>query len=421
MATDTPTVDSAGADLPSLWRNRDYMILWSGQGVSTLGSAISGIALPLLILSLTNNSAALAGLAGFFAGLPFVIFSLPAGALVDRWNRKRVMILCDVGRGIALGSIPLVAFLGYLSLVQIYIAVLIEGLLFTFFNIAEVAALPRVVTKAQLPAASAQNQAGQIASFIAGPPIGGLIFQFLGHTIPYLFDSVSYAGSVVSLLFIRTEFQQERTAERRKLRIEIAEGLRWLWAQPLIRYMAFLTGGLNFVGSGSLLLIVLLAKHQHASASVIGVIFAIGSIGGILGSFLGPPIQKRFTFGQAIISLVWIQALLFPLFALAPNPLLLGVVAAGIFLCGPAYNVVQFSYRLSIIPDALQGRVNSSFRLLAFGFQPLGVGLTGILSQAYGPVTTVLIFGAIQIGLAIVTTAYGEVRNARPVHGVEQA
>src|SRR5205085_3017078 len=132
-----------------LRRNRDYMLLWSGQIVSSTGTRVSQLALPLLVLALTNSPAQ-AGLVGAMRGIPYALFILPAGALVDRWNRKLVMILCDTGRALALGSIPLALLLGHLTLAQLYIVSLVEGTLFTFFNLSETACLPQVVEKEQL-------------------------------------------------------------------------------------------------------------------------------------------------------------------------------------------------------------------------------------------------------------------------------
>ncbi|HEY0069228.1 MAG TPA: MFS transporter, partial [Chloroflexia bacterium] len=133
----------------ALWRNRDYMLLWSGQVVSTLGSTVSGIVMPLFILLLTG-SPALAGIAGALNSVPYLVFSLPVGALIDRWDRKLVMILCDAGRAANMFSIPVAMFFDVLTVWQLYAVTLVEGTLFVFFNIAEVAALPRVVTKQQL-------------------------------------------------------------------------------------------------------------------------------------------------------------------------------------------------------------------------------------------------------------------------------
>ena len=154
------------------------------------------------------------------------------------------------------------------------------------------------------------------------------------------------------------------------------------------------------------------AHRLHATPLVIGLLFVIGGIGGIVGSVIAPRLRRRLSFAGAITGSVWISALLWPLYIVAPNPFALGVIEAVRFTAGPLYNVVQFSYRLSLIPDALQGRVNSVFRLLAFGFQPLGLALTGYLLQAYGPTVTVLAFSAVMLALAVSCTLNRHVRAA---------
>jgi MFS family permease len=397
----------------ALWRNRDYNLLWGGQVVSSVGAQASTIAFPLLLLALTHSPAQ-AGLASALRALPYVVFSLPAGALIDRWDRKRVMLVCDVLRAVALGSIPVALALGSLTTIQIYLISLIEGSLFVFFNVAEAASLPRIVSTEQIPAATAQNQATEALSSLVGPPIGGFLFG-VAQSLPFLADAVSYAASVISLLFMRASFQGEHTAARRRLHEEIAEGMRWLWRNPLIRYMAFLTGVSNFVGNGAFLIAIVIAQQvQHASSFVIGLIFAIGGVGGVIGSVIAVPLQKRFSFGQIIITSAWVWALTTPLLAIAPNPLALGVIFAATFVTGPIYNVVQFGYRLTLIPDELQGRVNSAFRLVAFGGQPLGYALAGILLQLFGPVTSILLFSVPYALMAVLTTLNRHVREARP-------
>jgi MFS family permease len=399
-----------------LWRNRDYMLLWSGQAVSLTGTVISQTAFPLLVWDLTH-SAAQVGLVGGLGTVPYVFLSLLAGALVDRWDRKRVMILCDMGRALNLVSVLAALMLGHLTVIQLCINALVEGTFFVFFNLAEVACLPRVVAKEQLPAATAQNESTMGITTLLGPLLGGALYG-VQQVLPFLADAVSYVVSVCSLLFIRTKFQQERTQERRKLYIEIKEGLVWLWRQPLIRYMAFLTGGLNLTSAGLIPILVVLVKQQHGSSFIYGVILTIGGVGGIAGALLGTPIQKRFSFGLVIISAVWIQALLWPLYAVAPNPIFLGVISALIFITGPVYNVVQFSYRLALIPDELQGRVNSVFRLLAFGFQPLGWVVTGVLIQLISVIPTILVLFVVCLVLAVLTTFNPHVRHARPLSEV---
>jgi predicted MFS family arabinose efflux permease len=404
--------------LTPLWRNRDYVLLRGGQFISTLGSGISGIVFPLLILALTNSPAA-AGIAAALRALPYVIFSLPVGALIDRWDRKRVMVWCDTGRALTLASVPLAMALGVLTVWQLYIAAFIEGSLYVFFNLAEVAAVPRVVPKVQLPEATAQNQIAYSVADILGPSAGTFAYQTLGQAFPFIFDAMSYAVSVVSLRWMRASFRVEHSETTRHLRAEIIEGLTWLWRQPLILFMALLTGGFHFVFAAERLTVIVLATRLGANETAIGLIFSIAAIGGILGSVVGGWVAKKFSFGQVIIGVVWLTVLLFPLYAIAPNVIVLGIITFLIYVCLPSYDIVQFSYRLALIPDRLQGRVNSAWRLIAFGFDPLGAALGGVLLEWLGPITTIIVFAVWQLGLGLLVAANAHVRNAPRLESVE--
>ncbi|HXZ04318.1 MAG TPA: MFS transporter [Ktedonobacteraceae bacterium] len=396
-----------------LWRNRDYVLLWGGQMISALGSRVSLLAFPLFVLALTHSPAQ-AGLIGAMRGLPFALLILPAGALVDRWNRKRVMISCDIGRALALGSIPLALILGRLTIAQIYVVSLVEGTLFTFFSLAHIACLPHVVSKEQLPSAVAQESIIDSVTELIGPSFGGVLYS-IGRAVPFLTDAISYGASVVSLLFIQAKFQEERDPAPLQVWADIKEGLSWLWQQPLIRFLALLTGGMMAPVVGYSLILIVIAQSQHASAFTIGVIFACGGVGSIVGAFLVTPLQKRLSFGQIMIASTWIWALTWLLFAVAPNPLILGVATAVSFIIVPIFLPVQFGYRLALIPDHLQGRVNSVFRLIAFGSEPIGLAVTGILLQAFGPITTVLILFVPQFILSIAATLNKDLRIAKSI------
>ncbi|TMC35971.1 MAG: MFS transporter [Chloroflexi bacterium] len=417
MPSTNDTIKHAGQTQPNkpktLWRNRDYMLLWSGQVISSIGTQASQLAFPLLVLALTRSPAQ-AGFAGALRALPYLIFSLPAGALIDRWDRKRVMIFCDTGRALSMASIPFALAIGQLTVLQLFIVSAIEGTLYVFFNIAEAACLPRVVAKEQLPAATAQNMATDGINALIGPPLGGALYA-LGSMLPFLADAISYFASVISFFFIKANFQEKRVAARRKLWVEIGEGLSWLWHQPLIRFMALLTGGNNLISAGFILIVIVLAQHMHASSFTIGVIFATGGIGAILGALIATSIQKRFSFGQVIIGTSWAFALVMPFYIIAPDPFVLSILTAAVFISGPIYNVVQFSYRSALIPDELQGRVNSVFRLIAFGGQPLGLALTGLLIQYIGIIPTIVIDSVVMILLALAATINKHVRNAKPL------
>ncbi len=401
----------------SLWHNRDFLLLWSGQIVSAIGSQVSLIAFPWLILAVTGSPAQ-AGLIAAIRTLPYLLFGLPAGALIDRWNRKLVMILCDTGRALALGSIPLAFAFGLLTAAQLYIVSFIEGTLFIFFGLAEAAALPRVVSQEQLSAATAQNEFVYSVSGLLGPSFSGILYA-VGNAMPFLADAVSYVISVCSLLFIKTQFQQERTAvpggEGRfipRMWTEILDGIRWLWHHPVIRFLAVLVSGLNLCDVGYVLIVLVLAQQQHASKLATGLILASGGIGSILGAFIAGPLAKRFRVGHLMIITSWLLALTWLPFAFARNPVLLGVIVASASIIVPIHASVQYGYRLASIPDKLQGRVNSIYRIILFGCESAGLLLTGVLLQAMGPVLTVLVLFAPQCLLALAATFHKQLRNA---------
>lgn len=399
---------------PSLWRNRDFLLLWSGQVVSTLGTESSSIVYPLLILALTNSPAA-AGIAGAIQSIPYLLLSLPAGALIDRWDRKRVMILCDIGRGLLVAGMAAAILFDVLTIWQIYLTALIDGSLFVLFNIAELVAVTRVVPKEQLPQATGQNEAAFGVISITAPTLGTFLYGTLGRAVPFLFDAVSYTVSVVSLFFIRTPFQAQRVVTTRNLRREMAEGLRWLWNQPVIRYLAFLAGGINLAATSVPLIAIVVAKQMGAADSQIGLIFSIAGIGGILGSVIGSQVQRHLTFGQAITIIIWGFTLLFLSYSLVPQFLLLGLVAALSFMLITIYNVLSISYRLALIPEELQGRVNSAFRFLAFAFKPIGMTVCGLLLDRFGTTPTIVLFSLWLAVLAFLTTFNQDIRQARPI------
>jgi MFS family permease len=392
-----------------LWGNRNWLLLWSGQLVSVVGTQVSQLAYPLLMLALTKSPAQ----AGFISAsrtLPYLLLGLPAGALVDRWNRKRLMIVCDAGRALALDSIPLALALGQLTLAQLYIVALLEGVLNVFFNLAETAALTRVVTRDQIPAATTLNEVTLSTGSMLGPALGGLIFA-IGQGFAFLADAISYAVSVVSVWFIRAELSASQAAGTNRLVDDIRAGVVWLWRHPLLRLLALITGGTVMIESGYMLVVIILAERMGASSAVTGLVLGAGGVGSVVGAALSGPAMRRLTFGQIAMGVHWIWALLLPLYALAPNPLALAAITAAAYGITPVFFVAQYSYRLSNIPDELQGRVNGVFRLLLFGGQPLGLALAGLLSQVIGPVRTVLVFSALLALLALAITLSRELRH----------
>jgi len=397
----------------TLWRNGDFLLLWSGQAVSTLGSAVSALALPLLVLALTHSPAQ----TGFIAAvqvIPYLVFALPAGALIDRWDRKAVMIRCDVARAVALGSVPLAAAWGRLTAAHLYGVALVTGTALVFFNIAQTAALTRVVPASQVPRATALDRTADSIAALIGPGVAGFLISLArttlaGAALAFLVDGLSYLASALSLLFIRIPFQAGRTPlPERPLRAEIAEGLRFLWTHRRIRALALVSmAAVLFFSPLSLAVIVLAQQRLHADARVIGLIFSIGSIGAVLGAVLAPSLKARLRVGIIVIGVVAVQALAIGLLAVAPSPAFLIVGWAIISLADPIYSVTVLSYRLTLIPDALQGRVTGVFRLLNNGGRPLGLAIGGVLLATLGPRPLLWIMAAGGMLIAFVVSCTG--------------
>jgi MFS family permease len=395
----------------SLWRNRDYLLLWSGQALSDIGGAISELAYPLLVLAVTHSPAQ-AGFVAALRALPAMLFSLFAGVLVDRWDRKRVMLVCDVGRALSLASIPVAYAFGLLTIWQFSLTAFLEGTLLVVFRLAKTTAVSQVVTPTQLTTAVAQEEFVEGTTALFGPTFSGVLYT-LGAMFPFLADAVSYLISLVTLLLIRTPFQGKRAASRRKVWAEIAEGVRWVWRQPFILTMTLLMGAGAFGLAGQALLIIILAQQQHASAVVIGLIVAAGGVGAILGSLLAPHLEHRLTVGHSILLTRWYFVLSWPLYALAPFPLVLGVVEFGMGFVDPIEDVPYFSHRLKLIPDELKGRVLSACRLFPGTMRPLGLALTGILIQRVGIFPTIWLFWVWLLGITVIVTVIPQVRRER--------
>jgi predicted MFS family arabinose efflux permease len=204
----------------------------------------------------------------------------------------------------------------------------------------------------------------------------------------------------------------EPPAERGRRADEIRAGVLWLWRQPLVRFLALLTSGIDCVMAGTSLIVIVAAQNAHASAFGIGLILAGGSIGALCAAVVAPRLRGRFGFARVALASLWALTLIFPLYALAGGPLPLGVVTALAFSVYALYDITQFSERLVLIPDALQGRVNSIFRLLVFMGIPLGQVIKGALLQSLGPQRTVLIFSGPLLLLAVLATLAPNVRRA---------
>jgi predicted MFS family arabinose efflux permease len=393
-----------------LRRNREFVLLQTGQALSTVGSEASGVAYTLLVLALTNSPAK-AGLVGFARLVPYALFALPAGVAVDRWNRKRLMIVSDIVRVVALGSLGGVALAGHLSFVQVPIVAFVEGTMFVLFNIAEIGAVRSVVPAPQLPRAFAAEQARMSSVYLAGPPLGGLLFG-LGRSLPFLVDAVSYAFSTGTLLAMRTPFQEEREeAAGASLWSQVREGLSWLWGHTFLRTCAllFAVGNLLF-GAFDLTLIVAARRQGFHSAAIGGLIAVIGLLS-LLGSMAAPRFHRLLSMRMVIVGSSWL-ALGIAAFLVWPNAFVLVAGAAPVVFFNPTVNAMIIGYRVAIVPDRLQGRVNSVARALALVGLPLGPVIAGLLLGSFSARATVAVLLVLFVLVALVTTSSRAIRGA---------
>lgn len=393
-----------------LWANHDYVLLWTGQVASTLGSQMSLLAYPLLALDLTGSPVK-AGLIGTIATASRLVFRLPAGALVDRWDRRRTMLSCDLLRAVVLACVAVGVVTDRLPFSYLMVAAFIEGAATVFFLPAETAALRRIVPREQLPLAFAQNEARSHGAALAGPPLGGLLYG-IGRALPFFGDLLTYVISFIAVYFIRTPMAVERNpAGSTTLLADIREGLVWTWRHELLRTLLITAAGLNFVFAGLTLAVVLAARESGARPSTVGLMLGIAAVGGVLGAVAAPLIQRWGRPPVVILTIFWISTALIPIMAIRPSVWVIGPALAGIIFLSPAANTILMAYQTAVTPDRLQGRVVSALLLIGTLFNPIAPIAVGVVTQAAGSRVALAALAAVMAAVAIGTTLSRKVRQ----------
>jgi hypothetical protein len=301
-----------------------------------------------------------------------------------------VMTVCTFCLLLCVASILLTLLLvsGQLRLLLLYGIALSLGTISLFYELAELAALAWVVPKTQLTTAVAQNEFVHSSCSLLGPALGSLLFS-VARLLPFIADAVSYLVLLGSLLKIRSPMQDERSAQHRHLLVEVREGLSWLWSHKVMRSVVLISSYLSFVMTASVLVVLTIVQQQHLTPVLYGLIVAAGGIGNLLGTALCPPFQRRMRFGRALGSTLVVFVLLWPLYGIVTMPLLLGAVFAGIAIFDSMSAILMSSYRLSVVPDALQGRVSGVYRLILFSILTIGPSAIGLSLEHLGVLLTV--------------------------------
>jgi len=417
-----PKKTSEPSPTASLWRHRDFALLWSGGAVSDLGSAVSTLVLPLIAVQLHASTFQVA-LLGVMGRLPFLLLSLPAGVLVDRMDRRSLMLWCDAGRMLAIGSIPLVSLLGgKVSMWQLVFAALAVGSLRVVFDVADQSYLPVLLPVESLVDANGKLRATETFADSVGPTLGaGLTALFGAAARAIAADSLSYAASVVSLLLIRTREPrggQGTSAPRVTFRAAMTEGLRFVLGDAILRRIAVSTATANLgISLVTAIEVVFLVRSVHSSPTQIGLVLGLGTIGGVGGSL----VARRLADGVGTARIMWV-ALVVPaplvfLMPLAQSGWGVLTYAAGwaaFNASGAVYNTAQVSYRQTVCPPELRGRMNASIRWLIYSTTPVGGLLGGALGTWFG-LRSALWVGASVMALTGVWLVASPLRGMRDI------
>jgi MFS family permease len=399
-----------------LRKNRDFLLLQSGQVLSTIGSESTAIAYPLLVLAITHSPAK-AGVVGFARIVPWALFGFVAGLAVDRLPRRAMMLTSDIVRACAVGSIAIAAALHALSFAQIAGVAFLEGSMYVFFNLSEIGALRSVVAREQLPTAAAAEQARFSTVTIVAPPLGGALFG-IGRAFPFLAGALSPVFSLGTLLAIRTPFQEQREVDETPMRSQLAEGFRYLWQRPFLRTCALMFTWVNLAFEGMVLIFIVVARHDGFSSTAIGGLIAGLGATSLLGAALSPRIQKLLSMHAIVLVALWLQIGIAG-FVIDPSIYVLLACVLPMQLFFPTLNAVVIGYRVAVTPDRLTGRVNSVARTIALCGAPLGPLTAGILLGAFSARTTVAVFTLLLLALAVFGSLSPSIRDAPSLSELE--
>jgi MFS family permease len=385
-----------------LWRDGEFLKLWGGQAISEVGSQVSLLALPTVAILVLGASPFQVGLLAACENLAFPVLGLVAGVYVDRLRRRPIMIVCDVGRLLALASVPIAFALNALSMGQLYAVALIVGVGTVFFDVSYQSYLPALIPRADLIEGNTKLQVTGSVAQMAGPALGGLLIQLLGPARAVAADAASFLISVVSLIWIRRPEPSPAPASvsgRRGFFAEMWEGIQVVFGSPTIWKIAGSTSTSN-LGSNLFFAVFLIFVYRslHLNPGTVGIIFAAGAAGGLLGALTAAWIPRRIGLGPTLFVTILLGGLSLILVPLAQFgfaiPLLFASMFVGSFV-NPVYNINQVSLRQAITPDRVQGRMNATVRTIIWGTNPIGAFIGGIIGSTWG------IVPALYVGIAV--------------------
>lgn len=380
----------------------DFWKFWSGETISSFGSSITMFALPLLVFDLTGSAVSL-GVTFAMFGLPHLFFGLLIGAWVDRVDRKRLMIVVDLLSAAVVAALPLASAAGVLSIWWIYASAFALATLGIFFEAAQFAAIPSLVSRDQLVTANGRIQASFSAARVIGPLAAGAMLAFIPIDSLLYIDAATFAVSALALSLIARPFNVAGERARATLHDDVMEGLRYVLRHPVLRNISAMMALVNFVGVTVFAQLVLFAKQRFGvSDAELGLLFAANGAGVVLMSLAAGPLRSRWSFGNVALGALMLSGLATVALAFAPSyPLAVAMSAVSSGL-GILFNINTGSLRQAIVPNHLLGRIITIAMVLAFSASPLGATLGGLVIERLGDVQAVYAaIGVAVFGIAL--------------------
>jgi MFS family permease len=386
-----------------LWRNADFVRLWIGQTVSEAGTQVSQLAVPTVAILLLRATPFQVGLLTALEFLPFPVLGLVAGVYADRLRRRPLMIASDLGRMLALLTIPIAFSLGVLRIEQLYLVGLVVGVFNVFFGISYQSYLPALIERADLVEGNSKLEVSRSTAQLAGPAIAGVAIQAIGAARAIYIDAASFLISAVSLWIIRKPEPEPKPGSasgRTGFWHEMWEGIQVVIGNPTLWKIAGCTATWN-LGSNMAFAVelIFMYRYLHMAPALVGVVFAVGAVGALLGAIATGPIVARVGVGRTLfLSAVSGGLLMATVLAAYTNAaVFLSALFFIEFLLGSPYNITQVSLRQAITPDRVQGRMNATIRTIVWGTIPIGSVLGGLLAGIIGVPQTIVLGGFVTL------------------------
>jgi MFS family permease len=414
-----PSATTAAPSTGSIWTDRNFVRLWTGETISLIGNQITQFTLPLVAILTLHASTFQAGVLNACRTAPVVVVSLFAGVWLDRRRRRPILIACSLGNAALIALVPISDAIGLLSMGLLYLVSLSVGVLSVVFDIGVLSYVPTLVERRHLADSNSKLQGSTSLSLVAGPGLAGALVGVLTAPVTLSADAFSYLCSAAGLILIdKAEEPPETPPVRPSIRSSIAEGLRAVYGSPILRSLLNLAATFNFVQAGFITIFVVYGiRVLHLGPFRLGLVLGAIAVGGIVGAMMSKRVSGFFGIGPTMLFGLS-GATLCPLLLLIPRNggfVSMTIMIGAELLYGfgvLSFNVITVTVRQTVTPKRLLGRMNASYRMVLFGMAPLGSALAGALGQHFG-LRTALVIAVLAFPSAILWTISSPVVRMR--------